>query len=602
MPLYEMENISLYIKACWQLGVPSGKLFVISDLYQKQDVNQVYINLISLAQLANTMPGFKGTKFSFDSKSEILKLVSPIKEESVDWQLMETFAKRLDGQDNGDLMKQLMKVQQQMESYREEINVLKKLARDNLMYGIRVQEDQKRKRTKTESSEAPDHVGPRSPMEDQNMRYERDYYCRKLAELRKQTDHERDSSSDESELQKYIAQRKDGVADTDVEAEIRPANHKRAQTVRKSVVFHTVIEKDDKTDVFLSKEFRSSEQSQILDSINTLIHSIIFDSENVTIQDINALGGNFKHENSRRQFAYSLKTTAESDSNVGKISNESFELLLYLTHLVLHEVELCGDKDFVSAKLLMHVSVRLYRVNDYEDTKEHISDYIKGYSIWKNLVFWEEYYWEMLTKKHRKSMKKLSLDSINLVDKDKHGGEQESKMDSAMIMELLGLFVRRMYEWTLPYEELKRFVVLICERTSVPEAAGIEALNTVCAALVKETKKEQEKEKRKRKATFMFRKRSVASRGKDDKEDLIHSTKKDVRALDKEKKAAEKHRKKEEKDQAKRNKKGASLTPLTRSKAAGGSPAAEPAAATVSAPISTTIKEPPKDLHLDNTP
>jgi len=34
--LMEMENIGFYLKACWNLGVPSGELFVTSDLYLKK--------------------------------------------------------------------------------------------------------------------------------------------------------------------------------------------------------------------------------------------------------------------------------------------------------------------------------------------------------------------------------------------------------------------------------------------------------------------------------------------------------------------------------------------------------------------------------------
>jgi len=60
IPLLEMENIGLYLKGVWQLGVPSAELFVTSDLYRRKGVAQVFINLLSLARLSRTISTFKG--------------------------------------------------------------------------------------------------------------------------------------------------------------------------------------------------------------------------------------------------------------------------------------------------------------------------------------------------------------------------------------------------------------------------------------------------------------------------------------------------------------------------------------------------------------
>jgi len=60
IPLLEMENIGLYLKACWELGVPSEELFVTSDLYLSKCVPQVFQSLQSLARIAQILPTFQG--------------------------------------------------------------------------------------------------------------------------------------------------------------------------------------------------------------------------------------------------------------------------------------------------------------------------------------------------------------------------------------------------------------------------------------------------------------------------------------------------------------------------------------------------------------
>jgi hypothetical protein len=52
LPLMEMDNIQLYLKACWNLGVPSGDFFIVSDLYQNKSILQVIQNLVSLSRVA----------------------------------------------------------------------------------------------------------------------------------------------------------------------------------------------------------------------------------------------------------------------------------------------------------------------------------------------------------------------------------------------------------------------------------------------------------------------------------------------------------------------------------------------------------------------
>jgi hypothetical protein len=54
-----MDNIQLYLKACWSLGVPSGDFFIVSDLYHNKSIHQVIQNIVSLSRVAPHL-GFQG--------------------------------------------------------------------------------------------------------------------------------------------------------------------------------------------------------------------------------------------------------------------------------------------------------------------------------------------------------------------------------------------------------------------------------------------------------------------------------------------------------------------------------------------------------------
>eukprot|EP01091_Cochliopodium_minus_P017197 TRINITY_DN6672_c0_g1_i2.p1 TRINITY_DN6672_c0_g1~~TRINITY_DN6672_c0_g1_i2.p1 ORF type:complete len:236 (-),score=73.61 TRINITY_DN6672_c0_g1_i2:406-1014(-) len=59
MPLMERDNIQLYLKACWTLGVSEGNFFMVGDLHDQKSMNQVVQNIAALSRLAPSL-GFKG--------------------------------------------------------------------------------------------------------------------------------------------------------------------------------------------------------------------------------------------------------------------------------------------------------------------------------------------------------------------------------------------------------------------------------------------------------------------------------------------------------------------------------------------------------------
>jgi hypothetical protein len=58
--LSERENITLYLEACWKLGMAASDIFVVSDLHGRQGMSSVLNNLAALSQIAPNF-GVKAT-------------------------------------------------------------------------------------------------------------------------------------------------------------------------------------------------------------------------------------------------------------------------------------------------------------------------------------------------------------------------------------------------------------------------------------------------------------------------------------------------------------------------------------------------------------
>ncbi|KAM9968543.1 hypothetical protein ACTFIW_007693 [Dictyostelium discoideum] len=69
--LHHMENIGLYLKACWIVGIQSSDLFVSSDLYLRKNINAVIQNLLAIARATHTLENYKGPTFGYKPNTNI---------------------------------------------------------------------------------------------------------------------------------------------------------------------------------------------------------------------------------------------------------------------------------------------------------------------------------------------------------------------------------------------------------------------------------------------------------------------------------------------------------------------------------------------------
>jgi len=145
----------------------------------------------------------------------------------------------------------------------------------------------------------------------------------------------------------------------------------------------------------------------------------------------------FKTDSGRRRFTQIVHQTIKEVPSL-TLSDNSFELLLYLINTTLQQMDLSDSKDLISAKVLMHSSCALNRKVD--DRQEFIQDYIKIYEIWKNLKFWDDYFWDELVKKHKKRY-----------------GDNISDVDCEMTSTLILHFAYNMLNWGVQLENIYSF-------------------------------------------------------------------------------------------------------------------------------------------------
>jgi len=196
-------------------------------------------------------------------------------------------------------------------------------------------------------------------------------------------------------------------------------------------------------------------------------------SKPIDFADVYALNELFSTDSGRRYFVQTMQATMKEIPTL-VVSDNSFELLLYLINTVLQQMDISDrltfffflfyiifnntySKDLIAAKVLMHCACSLSRKNG--DTFQFIREYIHSYALWKDPNFWEEYFWDTLAKKHRKKY-----------------GEKISGIDKELTVSLIASFAYNMLNWGVTKEMAKTFSYEMAGRNliSKPDVAHVE--------------------------------------------------------------------------------------------------------------------------------
>eukprot|EP01132_Coremiostelium_polycephalum_P009978 gene9978-12230_t len=178
--------------------------------------------------------------------------------------------------------------------------------------------------------------------------------------------------------------------------------------------------------------------NRLVETTLTYLTDILY-SRPIEFYQVTSLNSLFKTEPGRRRFSQILQMTLKQLPQL-TLSESSFEFLLYLISTVLQEMDVSKDCDFITAKVIFHASSSLCRINTKSGQSEYLKDFIRSASIWKNIKFWEDYFYQQLTKSHRKRYN-------NNID----------KLDRDIVFNLLSSFSLNMINF-LTLDEVKNFV------------------------------------------------------------------------------------------------------------------------------------------------
>jgi len=146
----------------------------------------------------------------------------------------------------------------------------------------------------------------------------------------------------------------------------------------------------------------------------------------------------FQHDSGRRTFAQTLYTYFTPVAN-GKIPNfnlsaSSFEGILYLINAMLARLDMQNGADYICAKIILEISKKIFHeVTDEKEQfvrKETVEDMIKTHYIFENVRFWEEYFWDTISRKFQKT-----------------GEEDYSKKEKNWLKKQLIKFTKTMNGW-----------------------------------------------------------------------------------------------------------------------------------------------------------
>eukprot|EP01133_Synstelium_polycarpum_P011536 gene11536-13464_t len=177
--------------------------------------------------------------------------------------------------------------------------------------------------------------------------------------------------------------------------------------------------------------------TRLVEDTYKCLHNVLF-SRPVEFHEVNALNALFKTEAGRRRFSQILQMTLKQVPNI-VLSENSFEFILYLVNTSLQEMDLSNDTDIITAKVILSASSALYRVTNNQ--QEYVKEFIKSSPVWRNLRFWEDYFWEQLAKRHRKR-----YDVIDGVDKE-------------IVSNLLSYFGVNMAHFQVPLDQITSFLI-----------------------------------------------------------------------------------------------------------------------------------------------
>jgi hypothetical protein len=522
LPLVEMDNIQLYLKACWNLGIPSGDFFIVSDLYHKKSMNQVIQNIVSLSRVAPSL-GYNG---------EPLAASNTGKDRVKNWEAVATGgpAKRIEDLEAGTPAERITQLSVQLGEAKHALDASKS---DNFhlqatLKELRAQQAAERERWESERLTLENRLKKFAPIDDGGEGAPGSLAVKAL-ELHYKTEMASAKAELEAERKRYAAlegrfeETKQKQSQTALElsrlkqdekkkvggVETKPVPEKpswmskvaakkpsvRAPSVRMPTMtaeqlagsagaagrarpesmalsdsegsyrlsMMLQLKSGDgsadshKTGFFFNAEDLGADGVEYLsEQLDTLFANQPIEADASTILNEMLLA-----DAGRRTFTFALKEKLRS-LNFQKVVLDAapFLTLLSLVNSALTGMQLEKQIDYIAMTFLLGASRAVLTTGSKSQMEEYLADHLRDHSIWADVRFWEQHFWDVIGKAFKKKFARLSI------SKAQQSGWQEDQ--SKFLAQFIASFAHEMGRWSLPEAAMKEFFELVFERLVLP--------------------------------------------------------------------------------------------------------------------------------------
>ncbi len=137
-----------------------------------------------------------------------------------------------------------------------------------------------------------------------------------------------------------------------------------------------------------------------------------------------------------------------------------FLTLLSLVNSALTGMQLDNQVDFIAMTFLLGASRAIYTTGSKSQMEEYLADHLRDHSIWNDVRFWEQHFWDVVGKAFKKKFARLSIGKAQQTG----WGDEQLKF----LSQFTASFAHEMCRWSLPEEAAKNFFDLVFERLVLP--------------------------------------------------------------------------------------------------------------------------------------
>ena len=517
LPLVEMDNIQLYLKACWNMGVPSGDFFIVSDLYQKKSMPQVIQNIVSLSRVAAAL-GVGDPIVAANSNKDRVKA----------WDTVAMGGKslRIEDLEAGTPAERITQLSVALGEARHELDASRS---DN--HHLQASMKELKGKHKTESQRwigekdtlekrlqkfAPIDDGGDGAPGSQAVQALELHYKSETGALQAELQSERDryaalekrfqdlknkQSQTALELSKLkMEAKKSGGVVTETPSKpswmskvhakkpsvrapsiriVKPASGPVSHSARpvSMALDGTLIEganyrlstmlqlksttdgpEKHKTGFFFSADELGEEGvSYLSEQLDTLFSNSPIEEDASTILNEMLLA-----DTGRRGFTFLLKQKLRAlNFQKVKLDPGPFITLLSLVNSALTGMQLGGGRvDYIALAFLLGASRAVFTTGSRSQMEEHLADHLRDHSIWADVLFWEQHLWDVLPKTFKKKFTPVTLAKA----------QQDGYADDQLkfLSQFVASFAHEMGRWSVTPEGMEEFFKLIFERLVLP--------------------------------------------------------------------------------------------------------------------------------------